>query len=431
MIPQLSTNSQAILLLTTPLIVGRNSSGGELLSPGEYNRLARILRDHKRQPSDLLGPDSNRVLDECRNVFDVKRLTRLLDRGFLLSQAVDHWYTRAIWVISRADTELSQKWKARLKEDVPPILYGCGDLQLLDSKGFAVVGSREVDDALLMYASNVGRLTAIAGRSLISGGARGIDQAAMRDALSENKTAVGVLADSLERAALARDHREALMDKRLALISPYDPAAGFNVGHAMQRNKLIYALADAALVVNSDFNKGGTWAGAIEQLEKYNCGPIFVRTGDKVGKGNSALLRKGAQSWSDPIDARGFEAAISRALIPSANERPKQETLPLIVEEAPPREVTEKHEGQKQAVPNIAAPQSTGHELGGSSPESLFSAVVLVLKKELSSPATETEVAERLGVLRPQAKAWLARLVEEGKVKKLSKPVRFLWVQSD
>jgi hypothetical protein len=36
----------------------------------------------------------------------------------------------------------------------------------------------------------------------------------------------------------------------------------------MQRNKLIYALADAALVVTSDFQKGGTWAGAIEQLER-------------------------------------------------------------------------------------------------------------------------------------------------------------------
>ena len=36
----------------------------------------------------------------------------------------------------------------------------------------------------------------------------------------------------------------------------------------MQRNKLIYALADAALVVNSDYEKGGTWAGAVEQLER-------------------------------------------------------------------------------------------------------------------------------------------------------------------
>ena len=56
------------------------------------------------------------------------------------------------------------------------------------------------------------------------------------------------------------------------------PRAGFNVGHAMQRNKLIYALADAALVVSADFNKGGTWAGAIEQLEQLNYVPVYVRS---------------------------------------------------------------------------------------------------------------------------------------------------------
>ena len=71
-----------------------------------------------------------------------------------------------------------------------------------------------------------------------------------------------------------REHRNLLLDGQLVLISPYDPSAGFNVGNAMQRNKLIYALADTSLVVSSDLNKGGTWAGAVEQLDKLK----FVRS---------------------------------------------------------------------------------------------------------------------------------------------------------
>jgi predicted Rossmann fold nucleotide-binding protein DprA/Smf involved in DNA uptake len=55
----------------------------------------------------------------------------------------------------------------------------------------------------------------------------------MHGALLEDGEVAGVMADSLERAALSRDNREPLMEGRLALISPYDPAAGFNVGHAM------------------------------------------------------------------------------------------------------------------------------------------------------------------------------------------------------
>ena len=154
--------------------------------------------------------------------------------------------------------------------------------------GLAVVGSRQVDDALVEYTEGIGRLVAKARRTLVSGGARGIDQAAMRGALEAGGKVAGVLADSLERTAMNREHRNLLMDGQLVLISPYDPSAGFNVGNAMQRNKLIYALADAALVVSSDYEKGGTWAGAVEQLEKLQLVPVYVRLerGNREGAGS-------------------------------------------------------------------------------------------------------------------------------------------------
>src|SRR6202008_231552 len=113
-------------------------------------------------------------------------------------------------------------------------------------------------------------------RTIISGGARGIDQSAMSGVLEAGGTAAGVLADGLERSALNRDHRSYLRDRQLVLLSPYDPQAGFNIGNAMQRNKLIYALADAALVIQADHGKGGTWAGATEQLDKLRLVPIYV-----------------------------------------------------------------------------------------------------------------------------------------------------------
>lgn len=307
----LSPNTKAILLLTAPLIVGRGKRSGDLLSPGEYKELARCLREVEAQPADLLTPEGSPLRAECGQVIETARLERLLARGFLLSQALEHWQARAIWVLSRADAAYPRRLKDHLKQDSPPLLYGCGKREILESGGLAVVGSRKVDDALLEYTLGVGRLAASAGRTLVSGGARGVDQAAMRGALEAGGRATGVLADSLERAAMNRENRQVLIDGRLVLVSPYDPGAAFNVGHAMQRNKVIYALADAALIVNAEVGRGGTWAGATEQLVGRCPLPVYVRSTGAISEGLDALRERGARPWPNPEDTAGLEAAFA------------------------------------------------------------------------------------------------------------------------
>ncbi len=321
MIRTLSANTQAILLLTAPLIVGDRDRSIELLTLTEYKKLAGVLRERGAEPADLLGSNAADILDGCKSAADISRLEQLLARGFLLSQAVERWSARAIWVVSRADPEYPKRIGTRLKEEAPLVLFGCGDSQLLETGGLAVVGSRDVDIELLEYAQGIGALAAESQCTLISGGARGIDVTAMRGASVAGGRVIGVLADSLERAALAPDHREGLIDGKLVLISPYDPAAGFNVGNAMQRNKVIYALADAALVVSSDFEKGGTWSGAVEQLERHKSIPVFVRTGPNAGKGIEALRQKGAVVWPDPRDHASFQATLSVRL-PMTEQQP-------------------------------------------------------------------------------------------------------------
>ncbi len=308
MSPVLSANGQAILLLTAPLMAGRGASSPDLLSAGEYRRLAQHLRELQRQPSELMAPEAAELLRLCRPIIDDGRLQRLLGRGFLLSQALERWQARALWVVTRADADYPRRLKARLREDAPAVLYGCGDIGLLKTGGLAVVGSRHVEDASIDYAMDVGRLVARAGRGIVSGGANGIDQSAMRSALGLGGKVSAVLADSLEKAALNRENRQALMDGQLVLVSPYDPNAGLDVGNAMQRNKLIYALADAALVVSADFNQGGTWAGATEQLDKLRFVPVFVRSPSSGSEGLEALRRRGALPWPDPRDTESLHA---------------------------------------------------------------------------------------------------------------------------
>ena len=413
----LSANTQAILLLTAPLVAGRHGSSSELLKPSEYKRLARVLREKQREPADLLSPDLQEELEECRQLFGRERLEGLLGRGFLLSQAVERWHARAIWVLSRADSAYPRRLKSRLKEDAPPVLYGCGEAAILETGGLAVVGSRDVDAMLVDYTEGVGRLAAEAKLTLVSGGARGIDQAAMRGALDAGGKVVGVLADGLEKTALNREHRDPLIDGQLALISPYDPSAGFNVGNAMQRNKLIYALADAALVVNSDFEKGGTWAGAVEQLERLKLVPVFVRSTGNTGRGLEALIAKGGLRWSNPDTA---EALVSALVAKSPSDLASQEQLPLASVGEPAAEYS-----VSASVNEIRSENTSSPELAPLSPADALFATVRSLLETLDRPKTETQVALELNVSKGQAKDWLQRLVVEGVLEKLSKPVRY------
>lgn len=461
MTPVLSTNTQAILLLTAPLIAVRGTVSHDLLSPGEYKRLARHLRELQKQPADLISRDAAEILRACDRVVPASRLKGLLGRGFQLSQAVERWHARAIWVISRADPTYPRRLKTRLREDAPAVIYGCGDLRILDSGGLAVVGSRRVDDALISYSMEVGRLAARARRTVVSGGAKGVDQAAMRGSLEAGGKVSGVLADDLEKTAMNREHRDLVLTGQLVLISPYDPNAGFNVGHAMKRNKLIYALADASLVVSADLKKGGTWAGAIEQIEKLRLVPVFVRSTGDNSLGLDGLRKCGALPWPNPQDSDSFDDVFKVSV-------PAPAILPQIgFSLFPNEEGLQTSASKRTAIPRDDGPVSYGigdrsgdfHKLSdtrlqttspkerpgvkehvrariakaGDTPSSesgpadnLFLAVRTVLQKLLDAPMKEVDVAEALAVSRVQAKAWLERLVKRGELEKLKRPVRYV-----
>nr|WP_236692807.1 hypothetical protein [Pseudomonas sp. 10-1B] len=104
----------------------------------------------------------------------------------------------------------------------------------------------------------------------------------------------------------------------------------------MQRNKLIYALADASLVVSSDLNKGGTWAGAIEQLDKLKFVPVFVRSTGESSAGLDALRKKGALPWPNPQDVDTF-AEVFNVQMPTVTDSPQ---VGLSLLDGPPAAVT-------------------------------------------------------------------------------------------
>jgi predicted Rossmann fold nucleotide-binding protein DprA/Smf involved in DNA uptake len=200
--------------------------------------------------------------------------------------------------VTRADDAYPSRLRNALKHQAPPVLFGAGELEILKKPAIAIVGSRNLDESGASFAKSLGVLCAEHSVAVVSGGARGTDRVAMQAALEAGGDAVGILADSLVRTIRQPDVREFVTDGRLVLLTPYRPDNGFSVGAAMGRNKIIYGAADYAVVVASDYQKGGTWAGATEALKADLC-PVAVRSGAEVGTGNRELVSRGALPISD------------------------------------------------------------------------------------------------------------------------------------
>ena len=214
---------------------------------------------------------------------------------------MEKWLRAGLWVLTRSDPDYPDILKDRLGLDSPALLFGSGNRSLLKGGGLAVVGSRKISEDDLNFSKILGQYTAKDGHSIVSGGAKGVDETAMLGALEVEGTVIGVLADSLLRASLSAKYREHLVANNLVLVSPFYPEAGFNVGNAMQRNKYIYCLSNAAFVVQSG-TSGGTWSGALENLKK-NWVPLWVRKSNTPSSGNEQIVQKGG-NWesSNPED---------------------------------------------------------------------------------------------------------------------------------
>lgn len=303
----ISPDAQAIIMLCSYLGLPVDPDP-KPLTLREWNSVARKLATSTlARPAGLFGltaTDLQQALDLPEA--EAERLARLLLRGGGLAIELERLDSLGIHPLTRADAEYPARYRERLKESAPPVLFYAGSKELLGQDGLAVVGSRNLDPAGQECAAFVGNACGWSGLVLYSGGARGVDAISMKASLENRGAAVGILADSLEKAIRIPEYRAALSRGDACLVTATHPAAGFSVGAAMGRNRLIYTLADHAIVVASEVEQGGTWAGASEAL-KAQWLPVFVLDHPAMPPGNRALLEKGANSLPYPLPVKPAE----------------------------------------------------------------------------------------------------------------------------
>lgn len=298
----------AALALTSRLV----DSTVRPLSSREFWALRRRV-----EPTALHGMTATDISADLMIPADnAERIAQLFDRVAGLAIALEKLDHSGIWTITGVGEGYPKRLHARLRDAAPVVLHGVGDNSLLDTDGVGVVGSRDISAEGSNVAREIAHGAVKAGLPVISGAARGVDSNAMNAAFEAGGRVVGIPADSLQRAVARRGTRQGVAKGRISLITPYPPTTAFSRGNAMGRNKIIYGLSRCTIVVASDLETGGTWAGATEAL-KNSYGRIASWTGAGSGAGNRALVDSGAIELAE--ETRLHEVLNESVVLPAVN----------------------------------------------------------------------------------------------------------------
>ncbi len=294
----MNERSTAITVLCSHLCVGE---GVTPLEPKEYSSFAALLRSKKIDPEDILRfekQDFIQLLDMTES--QTERFLRLLDRSASLSFEISKYESMGITVLTRADVAYPKKLKEKLGNACPPLFYAAGDPTIAAQSAIGFVGSRSIGDGDILFTQSAVQNVLKNGHIIVSGGAKGCDSIAEETALDAGGAAIAYLSDSMMRKLRNAKALQAVQQGKLLLLSVVKPDAGFNTGVAMMRNRYIYAQSEATLVVKSDYNKGGTWNGATENLKNHWA--LTLCRNHLSYPGNKALIEKGAIPVEDDWD---------------------------------------------------------------------------------------------------------------------------------
>ena len=424
--PTASPDSQAIALVCSRIALG-NDRALKPLSAGEWHELSLALRlSPLTRPRELIGLRAGELREALgADAALADRLAALLSRGGQLSFELERLASLGIWLLTRADDGYPILLKQRLRGQTPPVLFGAGPQAAFAQPSIAVVGSRDVDADGLSWASSFGGHCSAQGFGVVSGAARGVDTAAMSGALTMGGFAIGVTVDPLDRLIRRREFRQFIFDDALTLVTPFEPSARWYASNAMRRNRLIYALSQAAVVVASSAERGGTRAGAVENV-RAGWVPLYVR--DDGSDGNRRLIHEGAGTLpAGSVD----HVPVARLPERSSTLLKAGLTLTLPVPRAEAPHVDEAEYGTAVDDPDDAKPlvEEAFSPRDPDAParlDDLFEVVWPTLSAHLTTPLTEREVADRAHLELTQARAWLKRAVAEGRAAVTKRPKRYV-----
>ena len=196
----------------------------------------------------------------------------------------------------------SPRWPKELAgiEASPEALWIRGDAAILDrTPRVAIVGTRAPSPYGESQAARFAEAFSRAGVTVVSGLARGIDQAAHRAVLREGGATIAVLGSGVDAPWPLGDVTEE-MERRGLLLSEFHPGEPPRPHHFPMRNRVISGLCAGVLVIEAAQASGSLITARWAADQGRSVWALPGRVDHPMSRGVHRLLREGAELVEDP-----------------------------------------------------------------------------------------------------------------------------------
>lgn len=265
-------------------------------------------------PEEYFGSTRRELAMRCGcdfAIFDDAYRRELLRRGELEASFVRQ---NGIDALMRSEADYPERLMPC--SDAPFMLYKLGRCGLNFKRSIGIVGTRHAT----YYGSDfTSRLVAdiaksLPGTAIISGLAYGIDICAHKAALDAGLPTVAVMAHGLNTVYPA-DHRSyaaRIVREGGALVTEYASTARLHRSNFLARNRIVAALIDCLVVVESDLRGGSMSTARIASLYNRDVFALPGRINDIYSHGTNKLIANHTAQLitcaDDIIDAMGWDA---------------------------------------------------------------------------------------------------------------------------
>lgn len=182
-------------------------------------------------------------------------------------------------------------------DDRPKTIYALGNIENLNNKSIAIIGSRECTSYGKKMAQLISYFYAKRGYVIVSGLAKGIDSSAHLGALLANGKTIAVLGTGLnkiypyENTELARR----IIRSNGTIISEYSLNDKIERDNFAYRNRLISGLSNDVIVVEANEKSGALITAEYALLQGKNVYAVPGNINNQNSSGTNRLIKDGAK----------------------------------------------------------------------------------------------------------------------------------------